>query len=255
MTSSDLTMENDYRNLAIEIQQTIDRHNNSFKQLKSSQYSDSRSYESAFNNYKISKEVEDVEDKRQEIWNILTKKYNENTKMRKFFYDEIKNVDIQLHHQQKELDELMGNYHKLKTQSDKLASQLKNGKYNMHKNDYYVFMYKVLLVVQSVVILLIILSMNGMMSKNTVLILVFIAFIACLIFMVYYIYIANLDRNKFSWTKFDMDDSTINRTDRQKQCNSSLKKPKKKTDQQLQLDEDVKKIIEESKKQDKCSTN
>ena len=255
MTSNDLTMENDYRNLAIEIQQTIDRHNSSFKQLKSSQYSDARSYESAFKNYKISKEIEDVEDKRQEIWTILTKKYNENTKMRKFFYDEIKNVDTQLHHQQKELDELMGNYHKLQTQSNKLVSHLKHDKYNMHKNDYYMFMYKVLLVVQSVVVLLIISSMYGMMPKNTLLIIVFIILIACLIFMAYYIYIANLDRNKFSWTKFDVDDSSINRTDRQKECNSSIKKPKKKTEQEMNLDEDIKKIVEENKKQQQCASN
>ena len=98
---------------------------------------------------------------------------------------------------------------------------------NMHKNDYYMFMYKVLLVVQSVVVLLIISSMYGMMPKNTLLIIVFIILIACLIFIVYYIYIANLDRNKFSWTKFDVDDSSINRTDRQKECNLFNQETKK----------------------------
>lgn len=255
MANSDLTMDNDYRNLAIEIQQTIDSHNNTFKLIQSSQYSDSNSYESAFKNYKISKEIDDVEEKRTEIWDILTKKYNENTKMRKFFYDEIKNTDLQLQHQQKELDELMEQYQKMKSRNDTLASNLKNDKYNNHKNDYYLFMYKVLLAVQCICIILVILSISGMIAKNTVLILVFIALIACLIFMMYYIYIANLDRNKFSWTKFDMDDSSISRADRQKQCNTSLKRPKKKTDQQHQLDEDVNQIIEDNKTQQKCSTN
>ena len=63
MSTNDLNMEKDYQKLSSEIQQTIDRHNNTFKLIRSSDYSDSNSYESAFKDYKIDKEIEDVEEK------------------------------------------------------------------------------------------------------------------------------------------------------------------------------------------------
>ena len=153
MSTNDLNMEKDYQKLSSEIQQTIDRHNNTFKLIRSSDYSDSNSYESAFKDYKIDKEIEDVEEKRKEIWDVLTKKYNENTKMRKHFYDEMKNVDVQIMKQEEELEELIVLNQKLSSKNDKLSSELKSGKYNIDKYDYYMFMYKVLIVIQLIELL------------------------------------------------------------------------------------------------------
>ena len=252
MSSDELTMEKDYEQLANEIQQTIDRHNNTFKLIKSTQYSDSNSYESAFKDYKLNKEVDDVESQRKEIWEVLTKKYNENTKMRNFFYQEMKNIDLQLMKQESTLEELLGNYQKLKQNNDTLATDLKHGKYNMQKNDYYMFMYKVLLFVQLVSIVLLIISVMGFINKNTCLIIVFILFIATIIFMLYYIYIANLDRNKFSWTKYDLNDNLISSGGRG-QCNSNLSKPKKKTERDQLIDERVNQIVNDEKNKKSCS--
>ena len=252
MSSDELTMEKDYEQLANEIQQTIDRHNNTFKLIKSTQYSDSNSYESAFKDYKLNKEVDDVESQRKEIWEVLTKKYNENTKMRNFFYQEMKNIDLQLMKQESTLEELLGNYQKLKQNNDTLAADLKHGKYNMQKNDYYMFMYKVLLFVQLSSIVLLIISVMGFINKNTCLIIVFILFIATIIFMLYYIYIANLDRNKFSWTKYDLNDNSIASGGRG-QCNSNLSKPKKKTDREQLIDERVSQIVNDEKNKKSCS--
>jgi hypothetical protein len=253
MSSDELTMEKDYEQLANEIQQTIDRHNNTFKLIKSTQYSDTNSYESAFKDYKLNKEVEDVEIQRKEIWEILTKKYNENTKMRNYFYQEMGNLDLQLMKQESAIDELLGNFQKLKQNNDTLATDLKNGKYGMQKNDYYMFMYKVLLFVQLVSTLLLIVSVMGLIKKNTCLIIVFILFIATVIFMLYYIYIANLDRNKFSWTKYDLNDDSISSGGR-KQCNSNLNRPKKKTDREQLIDERVNSIVNDEKKSKSCSS-
>jgi hypothetical protein len=252
MSSDELTMEKDYEQLANEIQQTIDRHNNTFKLIKSSQYSDSNSYESAFKDYKLNKEVDDVETQRREIWEVLTKKYNENTKMRNFFYQEMKNIDLQLMKQESTLEELLGNHQKLKQNNDTLATDLKNGKYNMQKNDYYMFMYKVLLFVQLAAIVLLIVSVMGLIKKNTCLIIVFILFIATIIFMIYYIYIANLDRNKFSWNKYDLNDNSIASGGRG-QCNSNLNKPKKKTEREQLIDERVSQIVKDEKNKKSCS--
>ena len=252
MSSDELTMEKDYEQLANEIQQTIDRHNNTFKLIKSTQYSDSNSYESAFKDYKLNKEVEDVEVQRKEIWEILTKKYNENTKMRNFFYQEMKNIDLQLMKQESTIDELLGSFQKLKQNNDTLATDLKNGKYNIQKNDYYMFMYKVLLFVQLVAIVLLIISVMGLIKKNTCLIIVFILLIATVIFMLYYIYIANLDRNKFSWNKYDLNDNSIS-TGGSKQCNSNLNRPKKKTEREELIDERVNKIVNDEKNKKSCS--
>ena len=70
MSSDDLTMEKDYELLANEIKQTIDRHNNTFKLIKNSQYSDTNSYESAFKDYKLNEEIDDVEEQRNKYGSI-----------------------------------------------------------------------------------------------------------------------------------------------------------------------------------------
>lgn len=254
MSSSDLTIEKDYQQLANEIQQTIDRHNNTFKLIKSSQYSDSNSYESAFKDYKLNKEVEDVETQRKEIWEVLTKKYNENTKMRKYFYDEMKNVDLQLLKQEDSMEELLNMNQTLMNKNNTLASNLKHDKYSIQKNDYYMFMYKVLIFLQLISVVLLVLSIMGVIKKNSSLIIVFILLIAAIIFMVYYIYIANLDRNKFSWNKYDTNDINIQKGGA-RECNSNLKKPKKKTEREQLIDERVKKIVEDEKNKASCSSS
>jgi hypothetical protein len=254
MSSSELTIEKDYQQLSNEIQQTIDRHNNTFKLIKSSQYSDSNSYESAFKDYKLNKEVDDVETQRKEIWEVLTKKYNENTKMRKYFYDELKNVDLQLLKQEDTIEELLNINQKLKSKNTTLSADLKHGKYSIQKNDYYMFMYKVLIFLQLISIVLLVVSILGIVNKNTSLILVFILFISAIIFMLYYIYISNLDRNKFSWNKYDINDMSIQEGG-SKQCNTNLSKPKRKTDREQLIDERVKQLVEDEKNKSSCTSS
>ena len=70
--------------------------------------------------------------------------------------------------------------------------------------------------------------------------------------MLYYIYIANLDRNKFSWTKYDLNDNSIASGGRG-QCNSNLSKPKKKTDREQLIDERVSQIVNDEKNKKSCS--
>ena len=105
----------DYQSLMSEIKITIDKNDTLFKQIQQSNYPNAGSYTSDLLNYKIDTQVTDLTKARQQIWDFLNKKYAENTKLRTYYFDEIRKADehIQdLTSQQQDLVEYYNRYFK-----------------------------------------------------------------------------------------------------------------------------------------------
>ena len=83
----------DYQVLLSEIKTTIDKNDALFRQIQQSNYPNAGSYTSDLIDYKIDTQVTDLTKARQEIWNFLNKKYAENTKLRTYYFDEIRKAD------------------------------------------------------------------------------------------------------------------------------------------------------------------
>ena len=75
--------------------------------------------------------------------------------------------------------------------------------------EYYLFLYKILVFVQIAILAIITLCITGIIPKNTCLIITIIILIATVAFVAYYVFFINIGRNKFSWSKFEHDNSTI----------------------------------------------
>ena len=198
----------DYTALMSEIQTTIDKNDALFKQIQQSNYPNAGTYTSDLLNYKIDTTVTDLTKARQQIWDFLTKKYAENTKLRTYYFNEIRKTDEHLsdltNQQQVVIDSIQNKNIKNSTSSEKIKQE----KYNYSKMEYYLFLYKVLLAVGFIILIIIMLSIFKLIPRATCLVIVVIFLIATIAFVGYYVFFVNIGRNKFSWSKFDHDNST-----------------------------------------------
>ena len=157
----------DYQTLISEIKTTIDKNDALFKKLQQSNYPNAGSYNSDLLNYKIDTQVTDLTKARQEIWDFLNKKYAENTKLRTYYFDEIRKADEHIkdlnEQQQTLIDSIQGKQLKSSTSDE----SIKNEKYNYNKMEYYLFLYKILVFVQIAILAIITLCITDIIPKNT----------------------------------------------------------------------------------------
>ena len=193
----------DYQSLMTSIKTSIDKNDNLFKIIQKSNYPSAETYSSELLNYKITAQVVDLAQARADIWKFLTLKYNENTKLRLFYFNEIRKIDKyvkELSSQKQELiDSIQGNSIKIHT----AVRAIKDEKYNFYKMEYYLYLYKILVFIQIAILAIITLCITGIIPRNTCLILTIIILIATVAFVAYYVFFVNIGRNKFSWSKFE----------------------------------------------------
>jgi len=193
----------DYASLMTEIKATIDKNDLLFKQIQQSNYPNAGSYSSDLINYKIDTQVTDLTKARQQIWDFLNKKYNENTKLRSYYFDEIRKIDEHIadlsEQQQKIIDSIESKNIKTNTSTE----SIKNEKFIYNKMQYYLFLYKVLILVQIAILAIITLCIVGVIPNSTCLILTVILLLLATAFVGYYVFFVNIGRSMFSWTKFE----------------------------------------------------
>lgn len=248
MTDLNSDMNSSYQNLTNEIKNTVDDNERLFREMRSATYDGSRSYESDLKDYKINKEITNVNEARTQIWDVLGKKYDDNTKLRKFYFDELVQQNTQLEKQYLQLNKLVAEVTDLKTTNTTLERKIKKDKYDINKSLYYEFMYKVLIFIQLASVIFLLLGITKKLPKYTALVIVFILLVACLGFIFYYAFIGNTGRDQFTWDKLRARDINRSGYGNNNRC-PKPKKKKKKTEQEERLDEEIKDIIADSKYQ------
>jgi len=248
MTDLASDMNSSYQNLTNEIKNTVADNERLFREMRAATYDGSGNYESDLKNYKINKEVTNVNEARTQIWDVLDKKYNDNTKLRKFYFDELVQQNTQLEKQYEQLNKLVSEVNDLKTTNTTLERKIKKDKYDVNKSLYYEFMYKVLIFIQLVCVVFLLLGITKKLPKYTVLVVVFILLVGCLGFMFYYAFIGTAGKDQFTWDKMRARDITSSGFGSSSNCPKPQKK-KKKSEQEERLDEEIKEIIADSKYQ------
>ena len=237
----------EYQALIDEIQNTIDKNDTLFKQIQQSNYPNAGSYNSDLLNYKIDKQVTDLTQARTQIWDFLNKKYNENTNLRAYYFDEIRKADehiSDLNIQKNELIDLIQSKNIMTSTSDE---SIKQQKYDFSKMEYYIFLYKVLVFAQIIILSIITICIVGIIPKTTCLIITLIVLIASAAFVGYYVFIVNIGRSMFSWTKFEHDNNSVNSNNNSKQCSNSSSASSIADKKKLLADKEVDAIIKKSK--------
>ena len=123
---------------------------------------------------------------------------------------------------------------------------IKQQKFYFNKMEYYLFLYKVLVLIQIIILAVITLCIVGIIPRTTCLIITLIILIAAAAFVGYYVFMVNIGRSMFSWTKFEHDNNSIIQN---KQC-SSPKVVSKEDKQKALADQEIDVIIKQSKSVD-----
>ena len=202
---SALDVSSSYQNLLLEIKNTIDKNDQLFQQIQQANYPNAGSYQSDLLNYKIDMQTQDLVKARQTVWDFLTKKYNENTKLRAYYFDEIRKVEEHLAQLDIQQQELINSIQKKQLATTTARESIQFQKYQFDKKHYYLFLYKLLLAVQAVICVLLALCLTGILPRATALVVIVIILIAVVAFVGYYVFYVNIGRSAFSWAKFEHD--------------------------------------------------
>jgi hypothetical protein len=197
----------DYQVLLSEIKTTIDKNDALFKKIQQSNYPNAGSYTSDLLNYKIDNQVTDLTKARQQIWDFLNKKYTENTKLRTYYFDEIRKADGHITDLKSQEQDLIDSIQEKQIKTSTASESIKNEKYNYNKTEYYLYLYKVLIFVQIAILAVITLCITGIIPRATCLIITVIFLLATAAFVGYYVFFVNIGRSAFSWSKFEHDNN------------------------------------------------
>ena len=192
-----------YKNLLNDIKITIDRNDELFKQIQKSNYPDAGQYTSDLLNYKIDTQITDLKKARNTVWDFVNKKYQENSKLRSFYFNEIRKTDTHIIDLEQQQQELIDTVEKKQLQTTTSNARIKQQKYVFDKKTYYLFLYKMLTFIQIVILIFLILCLIGIIRLSTCLIITVIILLATLAFVGYYVFYVNIGRSTFSWGKFE----------------------------------------------------
>jgi hypothetical protein len=204
---SALDTSSSYQTLLLEIKNTIDKNDQLFQQIQQANYPNAGAYQSDLLNYKIDVQTKDLVKARQDVWDFITKKYNENTKLRAYYFNEIRKADDHIAQLNKQQQDLIDSIQKQQLASTTAKESIQFQKYQFDKKHYYLFLYKILLAVQAVICILLALCLTGILPRATCLIVIVIILIATVAFVGYYVFYVNIGRSAFSWAKFEHDNN------------------------------------------------
>ena len=193
----------DYQVIMNEIKKSIDKNDAFFKLIQKSNYPNAGTYASDLLNYKIDTKITDLTEAREQVWDFLLKKYDENTKLRTYYFTEIRKIDNHIADLNAQKQELIESINTSKGKTNTSIKEIKNEKYIFNKMEYYLFLYKILVFVQIAILGVITLCIVNILPKATCLIIIIIILIATVAFVAYYVFFVNIGRNQFSWNKFE----------------------------------------------------
>ena len=130
------------------------------------------------------------------IFNIKDK---DNTKLRSYYFNEIRKADEHITDLDAQQQELINDIQEKQLKSSTANESIKNEKYTYNKMEYYLFLYKVLIFVQIAILAVIALCITGIIPRSTCLIITVIFLIATAAFVGYYVFYVNIGRSMFSW--------------------------------------------------------
>jgi len=250
-TQSDImNSSSDYRSLMNDIKTTIDKNDNLFKLIQKANYPDSGAYTSDLLNYKIDTQITNLQKAREDIWIFLTKTFEENTKLRSYYFTEIRKADMHIKDLQEQKQDIINNIDANNTKTSTSIKSIKNEKYIYSKMEYYLFLYKILVLVQLAILAVITLCITGIIPRATCLIITIIILISTVAFVGYYVFFVNIGRSIFSWSKYEHDNNVVAKSGQCADTTGILESDKAKA----ATDEKVKAIINENKSNKKCST-
>jgi hypothetical protein len=188
------------------------------------------------------------EQKLQEVVNnYFNFNYNNNTKLRKQYFEKINNLNKELIQQNEELKKLRPELVSLNTTSSTQFRNLKNSKRKYSEQKYYMDLYKVCGFIQIFVIITVMLGLGNVIPKHTVIMVSTIFYVLLTGYVGYTVLFTNVDRDVqvFDRYKFPVDKDAVSKCD-----SSELSKQRKKRDNEI--DAKLTTLLDERQSKTQC---
>jgi hypothetical protein len=191
----------EYNKLTKEIQETIVKQDELYTKMKG----DTDAFIQEKKEFKLNRKIDNLKNHRNEVWNYLKDKYNENTRLRKFYFDKMDENKKTLQQQESEIKYLQDKLKEKKTESTTLQKNVNWEKYKTDRYNYYFFLYKIICVVLLLNLLLLVCNYYDMLGKQAAIYGVAVLTLCLLSYVVYYVYLNNLNRSNQDWDKIDVE--------------------------------------------------
>jgi hypothetical protein len=209
MTTTTTTTPEELYKLQHEINTYVAQKEELYKQLKDSQFGyniDTAKMDYDFNKstrgLSAAAKYNENKGKYQALKAYFVKNYNENTKMRDYYFKEIDMLNQVIREQESELGALDSQYNKLETEASTDYRRLKAEKYLLAQQDYIFHLYVVAIVVQIAVLLVFGLAWNGSIPRLTAFIVMIIGFTGFIAYTGYILYLKPGMRDPVSFNKY-----------------------------------------------------
>jgi cation transport ATPase len=189
----------EYQKLTDTIKNTIKKQDELYRNLQSES---SATFITDSNKYKLDSAVGNLADQRNKIWNYLQNKYEENTKLRKYYFDKTSKNKKTLDTQKKEIAFLENKLEIAGTDAETAQRNVKREIYEQKKYEYYIYLYRIILASLFAILITNALVMINMIDIWIGYIVSLCIVVVMLLYVVYYVYFNNINRDKFDWDKF-----------------------------------------------------
>lgn len=187
--------EKDYENLINSIQDTISAHKKIGENING--------MNDKLNTYS---KLDNLTDKRRKVFDFLKLKYNDNTDTRKKYFEQMYNNKKIINSQENKINQLKQKINENKHTNDTTNRNISLEKYEKKKYDYYRTMYRVLIIIQLLAIIIIIGNISGILPRNFTFISIGTLSLGVIVYLLYYIYFNNYNRDKHDWDKIYFSD-------------------------------------------------
>ena len=140
--------------------------------------------------------------KYQALQAYFKKNYNENTKMRGYYFKETYKLNVILNEQEAELLELATAYNSLSTQASTDYRRLKDEKYKLAEQDYYYHLYIVSGLAQLIILAVLGLAWSGTLPFLTGAVILVVILICLMSYIIYYVYFKFGERDLVTFDKY-----------------------------------------------------
>lgn len=184
----------EYENLSKEIQDTINSQDEMYREIQGVTVEGNQKY-------KLEGRIEDLKERRNNIFKFLQDKYNQNTTLRKKYFEELVENKKVLENQENEIESLQKKIKSIKQTKDTNTRQVNIEKYERNKNDYYYNLYIMIVVVLVLLVVILHMIVARLISKGIGMNIVMGILLLSLVYIVYYVYFNNYNRDEFHWDK------------------------------------------------------
>lgn len=194
-------MKSAYKGLSEEVLKYYQDQQQKFEEESQKEYTSPEHYQKDRTAFTIDTKIKDLDKQRKDIWEFLSKQYDENTKNKYRNAQVIINNRQELERQTKEIKKLKQNLDHLKNDANLSRRTVEFAEYQKHKYDHRIYLMKAYLLILMMLLGSVIIADTFGISKKPVVYANFFVLTCLICYTFYHFYLNRPNRDDHSWSK------------------------------------------------------